>query len=350
MRAAQYVPPQWAKRFYRSGYNMVIAPWLHDPDYVKVWPFPGVGRANDFLILENELFEKLRPPPVPLELEGFCCLVRPNEVILPDKLGDPTVTHWESKAALGVVGQEYRISVMFVPHAYTFSQWKDVLHDWLNMWERENWNKHYESLTIGVSSLRRGHKEQGSVWPEVGSRIEIMRYLCEYYPELEFHLLGIPTVNEFAMNELPVAIQTGARGVDTPIAFALGAHRELLTPYSKKRFVGDITKYPKSEMTYAQLCLIRLNQKILDYWCERGEGSERIPLALIQETLTEMDPEGFMEPRPPDTLERQGDVRSLLHIFLPRSGYKFTMTHFWPGAGDTQAMQDYTDLFGKEGQ
>ncbi len=348
MRAAQYVPPQWAGRFYRPGYNMVIAPWLEDPAYVGVWPETWHRPEDDYLILENELFEKLRPPPVPRELEAYCSQILPDEVILPDKLGDPTVTHWESKAALGVVGQEYRISVMFVPHAYTFSQWGDVLRDWLNMWERENWNKYYESLTIGVSSLRRGHKEQGSVWPEVGSRIEIMRFLHECHPELEFHLLGIPTVNEFAMNELSVAIQAGARGVDTPIAFTLGAHRELLTPYSKKRFVGDITQYPKSEMTHAQLCMIRLNQKILDYWCERGEGSERIPLTLVQETLSEMDPE-----RPPDTLENNGDVRRLLDTFLPiPPGYHHSMTHFWPGNRKEQidqAAQDYFDLFGKEG-
>ena len=263
MQVAQFVPPQWVREFYKPGLNMVIAPWcldkLYGESYLCFW------REHTVNILDNELFEKLQAPPVPLELEDICRQLKPLVVVLPDKLGDPTVTHWESKAALGIVGQHHRVQVMFVPHAHTLEQWKQVLADWLYMWYEEGWKGVYGETIIGISSLRRA---KDSVWPKVGSRLDLIRHMSTKYPYLGAHLLGIPTVKEFLEYELPLAHKLGVHSVDTPIAFALGARNLPLTPDAHKVFLGDIRQY--DTLSADQINLVHSNQVTLSRWVEQG--------------------------------------------------------------------------------
>jgi len=263
VRVMQFVAPQWVKEFYKEEPSMVIAPWcLHEiygGAYMDFW------REHKVTILDNEVFEKLQAPPVPLELDDICRQLNPTTVVLPDKLGDPTVTHWESKAALGIVGRRRRVRVMFVPHAWSYTQWKDVLQTWLDMWYEENWRSHYGYPIIGISSLRR---DSESVWPKVGSRLDLMRLMHEDYPYLQTHLLGIPTIHEFLKYELPLAHELGIGSVDTPVAFVLGARGLLLTPDSKKAFLGDISQY--DTLTEDQIVYIAANQEILRAWVAQG--------------------------------------------------------------------------------
>ena len=259
MKVLQFVAPQWVGEFYRPESQMVIAPWCLHPTYGKA--YTNFWREHPVDILDNEIFEKLQAPPVPLELDDICRQVRPRIVVLPDKLGDPTVTHWESKAALGIIGQRTRVQVMFVPHAHTFDQWQQSFGAWLTMWYRESWDGVYREPWIGISSLRR---EKGSVWPKVGSRIQLIRFMQEFYPYLHTHLLGISTIREFVENELPVAIECGVASVDTPVAFALGARGIELTPTAKKAFLGDIREY--DTLTAEKIALIHHNQESLRKW------------------------------------------------------------------------------------
>ncbi len=263
MQVAQFVPPQWVREFYKPGLNMVIAPWCLDKTYGKA--YTSFWREHTVDILDNELFEKLQAPPVPLELEDICRDLQPKVVVLPDKLGDPTVTHWESKAALGVIGQRHSVQLMFVPHAHTLAQWKEVLVTWLDMFYIESWRRWYGEPVIGISSLRRG---KTSVLPRVGSRLDLMRSMREIYPSLRLHLLGIPTIHEFLKYELPLAHKLSVHSVDTPIAFVLGARNLPLTPEAHKGFLGDIRQY--DTLTEAQIQLIHANQATLSRWVAQG--------------------------------------------------------------------------------
>jgi len=263
MKVMQFVSPQWVREFYRQEPQMVIAPWCLHKTYGKA--YMNFWREHAVDILDNEVFEKLQAPPVPLELEDICRKLVPHIVVLPDKLGDPTVTHWESKAALGIVGQRSGVQAMFVPHAHTLEQWKMVLKTWLDMWNTEGWWRVYNgALYIGISSLRR---DKTSVWPKVGSRRELIRYMAEDYPYLQTHLLGISNISEFLEYELPLAKECGVESVDTPVAFALGARKLPLTPNSKKAFLGDIREY--DTLTAEQISLIHSNQEILREWVAR---------------------------------------------------------------------------------
>jgi len=265
MRVLQFTAPQWVAEFYKPEPQIAIAPWcLHEKygkEYTDFW------REHKVDILDNELFEKLQAPPVPLELDDICRQIRPRVVVLPDKLGDPTVTHWESRATLGVVVRRVPsiLRAMFVPHAHTLEQWKIVLDAWLHMWYNEGWAFWYGEPIVGISSLRRDAK---SVWPKVGSRLDLMRYMAKEHPNLETHLLGIPTVHEFVKYELPLATELEVRSVDTPIAFVLGARGIKLTPTSKKAFLGDIRKYDL--LREDQINLVHANQAILRRWAAQG--------------------------------------------------------------------------------
>lgn len=286
MQAATVVAPQWASQFAKGDYHMVIAPWLLTvPGYSQY--YAGAQRDSSvWVMMDNGAWEGC-----PLSSEDLLrcvLLLSPNEVVLPDVIGEAKDTLKASHTFLKELvkrtpspspqdewdlDEEYertRPSVMFVPQSAYAPTWWKCLDAWLDMWRREGWGDHFD-LTIGINSPR-------IEVPERRVRVALLEEAVAKAGSV--HLLGIPDPGVFFHHELPAARELGIRGVDSSLPFALGARRILLTADSKKWDMGQISLY--EHVNYSLWPLIRLNILILRYWTDQGKYSPRIPMELAQ--------------------------------------------------------------------
>jgi hypothetical protein len=125
-------------------------------------------------------------------------------------------------------------------------------------------------------------RELKSQAPQIGSKANLMETACNYdYP---VHLLGVPDVEEFITRELPLAIELRVRGVDTSLAFALGARGKVLMISSTKEPLGDVTQYERLSTQGRRLSL--LNTHILTDWVENECVLPGVPTRLIRYTAS----------------------------------------------------------------
>jgi len=260
VKLARIVPPQWEAHFPTEEYRMALAHWVLEepetyPKYLK--------RGAKYIIIDNGSFED---EPVSVEnLNNAAAIIKADEVILPDVLGNAKETLHHSWKALGQIATK---RVMFVPQGHTLKEWRECLRTWLAYWKENKWSHEYE-LAIGLSSLRM----EGSKMPQVGTRVQLIPPLLAATTSasggtLPFHLLGVGNPKEFAERELPAAFQAGARGVDTSLAFAVGAEGKLLTPNVGKVRLGSPESYPELSTWIRRL--IFLNLHILSEWVTNG--------------------------------------------------------------------------------
>ena len=269
MKLANIVPPQWAWLYPQGEYQMALAHWvLQYPEYVQEIQ----KLKKTFVLLDNGSFEGSQVTSA--DLQRAYVTLDADEVILPDALGDPRKTLQLSWQALPKVPTK---RVVFVPQGTTQEDRQSCLDAWINQWEGSEWKDHCV-LTIGITSLR---KEPGGRVPQLGTRVPFMRWIADQELTYPLHLLGIPDPEFFARSELWAAHSLGVRGVDSSIAFALGAAGKLLTPSSPKIHLGHPDAHSKLS-TYRKR-LIFLNQKILRQWVHRGESSPEIPTYWIRQ-------------------------------------------------------------------
>lgn len=268
VKVAHIVPPRWEGLFAKGEYSMALAHWvLLNDNYAKALRKVS-GR---YIILDNGVFEGEQLPSQ--KLREACEKIRADEVVLPDTRGNPKDTL--EKSAKYLQGTPAN-RVMFVPQATSLEGWFRCLDAWLNAWVSKNWSEVF-TLTIGVSAPRTSLED---MTPKRAIRTVILQNVAEYgYP---LHLLGVSDPKAFAYSELPEAKLAGVRGVDTSLAFALGANDILLTPSAKKIHLGDPDKY--ESLNTGQKRLTLLNQRILSEWCSAGKGDDRIATHWIRQT------------------------------------------------------------------
>lgn len=238
MNVAHVVPPQWRKVFSLGDYRIAFVPWVLDG-----WRFESEG----FTILDHGLFESDLSIPSTPDILRAIAMVQPDEVVLPDVLGDSQGT---LEAAIEILLYlPHLTKVMFVPQAESLSEWKECLAQFLN--------GSGVKPTIGLSSLR----QPGSLKAQIGSRVPMMEYL--HASSFQMHMLGLCSVRCFVEEELPAALKYGVRGIDTCAAFALGARNMSLTPRSPRLFLGS-RNYKGLDAT--QRDLIRFNIETLNKW------------------------------------------------------------------------------------
>lgn len=250
MKVAHIIPPQWERRLGRGSYRMTYVPWtLGDPEYMQ-----DLRAEKPYIILDHGLFENDLSLPDPDTIALVGAALDPDEVVLPDVLGDPAETVEVAMQMLRIV--PIGVKVMFVPQARTMKDWKYCLDDFFHLaWPLIHPTR---KPVIGLSSLRRTE----GLRAQVGSRILMMEYLHDR--ELEMHLLGLCSVKHFFEEELPTALQYGVRGVDTCAAFALGARGLKLTEDSPRLFLGNTGKY--DSLPPGAVDLIRENIQTLTNW------------------------------------------------------------------------------------
>lgn len=268
MRLARIVPPQWEGMFPSGPYRMALAHWvLKYPQYVK-----QIRKEAKYILLDNGAFEGKQVEIA--DLNRATEIVGADEIVLPDVQGEPKETLQRSWAALGKV-QATR--VLFVPQGRTYEEWRSCLGAWLTRWKDSTWGKAY-TLAIGVVALR---KPSGTK-PRVGTRAGLLSDVIA--TGLPFHILGVHSPSEFAERGLPEARTGGSRGVDTSLAFALGAAGGILTPSSAKIPLGSPEKY-ETLPTHSRR-LIHLNLRILIEWVENGNIDANIPTHWIRQTAS----------------------------------------------------------------
>ena len=250
MRVAHIIPPQWERRLGQGSYRMTYVPWiLGDQGYLN-----ELRAQTPYIILDHGLFETDLSLPDPTTIALVAAALDPNEVVLPDVLGDPKKTIEVARQVLSFV--PLRIEVMFVPQARTMDDWKRCLEGFLYL-ARPLLNTNRKPV-IGLSSLRRAT----GLRAQVGSRILMMKYL--HTSGCKMHILGLCSVKHFFEEELPTAIQCEVRGVDTCAAFALGARGLKLTKNTPRLFLGDIGKY--RSLSPGKVDLILENIQTLNRW------------------------------------------------------------------------------------
>lgn len=275
MRLAQITPPQW-NSLYHPGedYRMALAHWVLKNDaYVLAMRYARA--AGGYTILDNGSFEGEQVSNG--ELNEACLKIAADEVVLPDAQGDPGASLSRSWAALGKLDVK---RVMFVPQGTTQEERINCLRAWIKKWEGSEFKDRY-ALAIGVTSLRQTKGERS---PRIGTRASLLEEIAS--PDLEYplHLLGMPSPTEFIQTEAELGRALNVRGVDTSIAFALGAEGKLLTPSQPKVHLKDPDAY--EALNTHQRRLIRLNQRILHEWVNTTGCDERIPTYWIRQTAS----------------------------------------------------------------
>lgn len=233
---------------------MTLAHWILEyPDTYKV--------PADFLILDTGIFEGRL-----VELCDLSAAIRlsgANEVVLPDVLSDSKKTLQQSWEALHTFQEAGIKRVMFVPQGVTLKDWVCCLEAWVARWEEQSLNETF-GLTIGITSLRST--------PGMQRHTAIIKALQYDY---QVHLLGVASIDTLTrIIDLPV------RGLDTSLAFALGAEGVLLTPDAPKIHLKPPECYlgfhPRNRR------LIRLNTLILQYWFEIQQVNKYIPIEVVR--------------------------------------------------------------------
>lgn len=282
MKLANIVPPQWQGIFPQGEYRMALAHWvLEYPTYAK-----QLRKGSSYILLDNGTFEGEQVSYA--QLNKACANLGADEVILPDVHGDPGETLRLSWSTLGKIASK---RVMFVPQGTTCKEWEQCLRAWITKWDEASWGASY-SLAIGITSLRR---TRGKRSPQVGTRVGLLERYFSFNLPYPLHLLGVPDPKEFATSELAEARAMGVRGVDTSLAFALGAHQRLLTPHALKVHLGEPKRH--ESLQTQQRRLVYLNQRILQEWVNTG-ATEEIPTHWIRQTASKWlryHAEGFAE-------------------------------------------------------
>ena len=207
----------------------------------------------------------------PKDLADAAALVGADEIVLPDVLDESKATLKLSWQAARYLADKTDIEgCMFVPQALTAEGWLKCLEAWLDVWYDKEMFEHLK-LSIGIPGHRR----------EAWDRDTFQDLLLTLRrAKLTTHLLGVQDVQEF-IQQLPLVHQMGVRGVDTSLAFALGAAGKLLTPSTKKVRLGTPDKY--MTLPTRVMSLIHINIAILRRWCKRGYAPDGIPVELIHQ-------------------------------------------------------------------
>ncbi len=276
MEYADIVAPQWAPKFRKRPYRMLLAQWvLRSKPYAKY--HERLRRTSKaFVILDNGAFEGAD---LSLEqLETAASRVRPDEIVLQDVRHDSKATlkkSWECLQRL----QDLRglSSVLFVPHGRSLDEWSYCLDAWIEVW---NSQPRPVTLTIGVHGMRdQGQKVHAQ--PQMKASVMNLASATGY----PMHMLGCGDVQAFCQEELAVAHQLGVRGVDSSLPFAIGVRMKLLTPATKKVWLGDVEQYCRFTLRHQRL--VKLNINIFRHWIETGEAKDEIPVEVIRQTCRE---------------------------------------------------------------
>jgi len=307
MNVANIVPPKWINRYPYSTYGMALAHWIHeDREYGERM------RANTkYLILDNGAFEDKTLSFN--DLKAAIAICRPDEIVLPDVPGDGKATLKLSWSAFAELRPQ---RCMFVPQGRTYDEWTACLSRWLR-----NWGNRDEYLVIGVTPLR---KLDSSV--EAKGRVECLQFAAQ--TKRPIHLLGLASPQYFCRNILPIVGILGIRGLDTSIAFTLGANNVLFHSNAEKIDLGDPLQY--ISLSSNQRRLGWLNIAILDYvtksydYCFPG-----IPMSIIGKVAgrwTKYWLAGFAKP---EVL--------MLTCGIPAGRYDVYDNHLYPLADDDEA-------------
>ncbi|MBD3388170.1 MAG: hypothetical protein GF414_04575 [Candidatus Altiarchaeales archaeon] len=223
-----------------------------------------MSRGPSYLILDNGAFEGEQQSGS--TLQHLASKVGADEVVLPDVRGDAKGTLEASLRALKLARGGLR--VMFVPHGKTLDEWKRCLDTWVE----EARNK-VEFMTIGVSPMRYLESPE-DIWEEALKHAVSFRY--------PVHLLGVADVGYYAKTVIPTAHRLGLRGMDTSLAFALGARGILLTAGAEKHLLGNPKQYANISMKDRRL--IETNMEILRSWVATGEA--KVSEFVIRDTCS----------------------------------------------------------------
>jgi len=321
MKLATISAPQWARTFQRGDYHVVIAPWVRDVAGYAQYYNEAHRPSNAHIILDNGAFEGWSM--MPEDLVNAATLIGADEIVLPDVLNESKGTLKLSWQCARYLADETDIQgCMFVPQALTLEKWLECLNAWLEVWYTRGLHEHL-TLSIGVP----GHLREKWVPETFGATMRKLE--CT---GLAIHLLGVQDVQEFIV-QLPHTI--GLRGVDTSLAFALGAHGKLLTPYAKKVRLGNIKQYDKLQSH--RLPLIRLNILILRLWCEQGFAPDGIPIELVRQVAARESesPEIYTSPQ-----------FALRHCRVPEGMYAIHSQWVFPSPSSERGGTPDTELIG----
>lgn len=266
MKLATICAPQWAARLQRGDVHLVLAAWLRKvPTYIQFFR-SAIRTPDNWIILDNGAFEGEQASA--FELNALANLIKANEVVLPDVLGDASSTLHNSYEALKHI--DLRRPVMFVPHGKDLAEWTKCLEAWMGVWFSQDLGKKH-ALSIGLAGM----------YP---FRAEAAIEAHQNWPNVPLHLLGIQDVETFCKTELLLC--GFIRSVDTSLPFALAAKGELLTPAAKKVPLGPRAYERYATLTQWKQVLVSLNSKILAHWCSLGQAPWRIPMSVVRAALS----------------------------------------------------------------
>lgn len=283
MKLATIAAPQWATKFQKGEYHMVIAPWgLQVPGLAQYYA-ASVRPPSTIVMIDNGSWEGM--PSTPQELMRLATAIRADEIILPDVLGHAKETleaSWECLRLLYEVPLEsshlYPKGVMFVPQGNSKAQWLKCRDAWLEVWTKSPYPRDLY-LTLGVISPR----QKNDTTPYMRRTEVLGDTVCCGFP---VHMLGVPDIAEFASEELPMAHALGVRGVDTSVPFTLGVAGILLAPSAPKIPMESWKVYAR--LSVKQTALIYLNIYIMLEWLSKGEASDFISIETVRLAASKM--------------------------------------------------------------
>ena len=221
MKTAAILPLQVMKDYGYKPYMMALWQAANDSaEYAETFKNRPEGT---FLILDNGAAEGENPTPAQL-LEVYP-RVNPDEIVLPDVVGDRAETVRQSTAALDIFKNEgLPYQIMAVPQGKCFGEWLSCMQYFVKL---------PGVTTLGISKfVSKLFKDE--LGEGVNVRLECLQAIIDYCDRMEIpmpqiHLLGC-WEDMLELQEIEKAFPGVVRGTDSAIAYVYSRNNMVYTP------------------------------------------------------------------------------------------------------------------------
>lgn len=259
MKVATILPTPLLGAMPKNDYHMCLFQVVKDnPVYANYYKSLAM---NKFTIMDNGAAEGVNPTPE--ELIEVYPLVEPNEIVLPDIVGDTTETLKRTYYAYDYyvdrdLHRKYQF--MAVPQGQTFADWKQCLWEMLLL---------TEVTTIGVSKFvsKLFADEMGQ-----GANVrlecvhEILLQAGELQREVQIHLLGCWD-NPAEVGEISRVYGDRVRGTDSGIAYVYSRNNERIDGRTPRPDNEEID-FHKGNLKDYQMQLLFDNIRMWELLCQ----------------------------------------------------------------------------------
>lgn len=249
-RVAEIVPVECLPKTKENQYHMCLANLVvKSEEYTEF--YKARAAEGKFVLMDNGAAEGDQ-----LGLKELIeCYekVQPTEIVLPDTLCDSKDTVYKSTEAFNILkinGLLKNRRIMFVPQGKSFGEWNECLEEFISLVGLRSID------TIGVSKFLEMETGDSEI------RVRAVKFLKEFYPWYEVHLLGCSEGPEIVKKCHEASDRV--RGCDSAFVY--------ICTQAGVRIEAD-TKRPEGEINFLEGCdFVALEENMKSF--ERAVGVE----------------------------------------------------------------------------